>query len=171
MEGEEHLADAAHGAEGGAASFPPFDATLFPHQLFWFTLSFIVLYVVLSKVALPRIAAVMAARAKAVKTDIDAAAVASESAEQARIAAEQGAASGKAKALAMLEEARAQAKAEFAAEQEKVDKRLRDRANTAEKRIGQTRDKALGEIGPVAADVAKDIAARVSNGVVGGLAI
>jgi F-type H+-transporting ATPase subunit b len=172
MEGEEHLAEGAHGAAAahgaeGAATFPPFDATLFPHQLFWFTLSFIALYLVLSKVAIPRIAEVLAARAKAVKTDLDAAATASESAEQTRLAAEQGAASGKAKAVAMIEEARAAAQAEFAAEQAKVDKRLSERAAAAEKKIGQTREKAMGEIGPVAADVAKDIAARVSGGVVG----
>jgi F-type H+-transporting ATPase subunit b len=161
MEGAEHA------AEGGAASFPPFDATLFPHQLFWFALSFIALYFVMSRYALPAVAQVIASREAATKTNLDVAASTSETAERTKQAAEQGAAAGRAKALALVEEARAAAQAEFAAEQEKVDARLRERALAAEARINDTRAKALAEIAPVADDLAKDIAARVSGGVVG----
>jgi F-type H+-transporting ATPase subunit b len=163
MQGEEHHA----AAEGGAATFPPFDATLFPHQLFWFAVSFLALYFMMSRYALPGVASVLAARDAAKKTNLDAAAVASEAAERTKLAAEQGAAAGRAKALALIDEARAAAKAEFAAEQEKADARLRERALVAETRINASRDKALAEIAPVAADLAKDIAARVSGGVVG----
>ena len=53
-------AEAAAEAAEGTKTFPPFDASLFPHQLFWFVLSFVALYAIMAKVALPRIAAVIA---------------------------------------------------------------------------------------------------------------
>jgi len=44
------------GAEYAAeASFPPFDPTYFASQLFWFAISFVLLYVLLSRFVLPRI--------------------------------------------------------------------------------------------------------------------
>ena len=87
-------AEAAAEAAEGKKTFPPFDASLFPHQLFWFVLSFVALYAIMAKVALPRIAEVIAARDARVKGDIDAAAKASAQAEEARKAAEAGAAGG-----------------------------------------------------------------------------
>jgi F-type H+-transporting ATPase subunit b len=171
MEGEaaqgaaEHAAE--HGAEHGAASFPPFDASLFPHQLFWFAVSFIALYYVMSRMALPKIAEVIASRAKTVKTDLDAAAAASSAADEARKAADASAESGRVKARAVVDAARAEAQAELAAEQAKVEKRLGERAAVAEQRIKETRQKALAEVSPIANDLAKDIVARVTSGAVG----
>jgi F-type H+-transporting ATPase subunit b len=163
MEGE-----AAHGAaEHGKAAFPPFDASLFPHQLFWFAVSFLVLYFVMSRMALPKVAEVIAARAKTVKTDLDAAAAASGAADEARKAAEASAEAGRVKARAVVDAARAEAQADLAAEQAKVEKRLGERAAVAEQRIKETRQKALAEVTPIANDLAKDIVARVTGGAVG----
>ncbi|HWA22081.1 MAG TPA: hypothetical protein VG735_06770 [Caulobacterales bacterium] len=164
-------AEAAAEAAEGKKTFPPFDASLFPHQLFWFVLSFVALYAIMAKVALPRIAAVIAARDAQVKSDIDAAAKASTQAEEARKAAEAGAAAARAKAREMIDGMRAEAIAGFAAEQAKVEKALSERGVAAEKRIAETRAKAMAEVGPIAADLAKDIAARVTGGAVGSLAV
>jgi F-type H+-transporting ATPase subunit b len=164
-------AEAAAEAAEGTKTFPPFDASLFPHQLFWFVLSFVALYAIMAKVALPRIAAVIAARDAQVKNDIDAAAKASAQAEEARKAADAGAAAARAKAREMIDGMRAEAIAGFAAEQAKVEKALSKRGEAAEKRIAETRAKAMAEVGPIAADLAKDIAARVTGGAVGSLAV
>ena len=48
----EYAEGAGHAAE---AAFPPFDPTYFASQLFWLAISFIVLYVLLSRFVLPRI--------------------------------------------------------------------------------------------------------------------
>ena len=61
-----------HAAGEGASSFPPFDASLFPHQLFWFAVSFLALYILMSRVALPKIASVLAARDARIRGDLDA---------------------------------------------------------------------------------------------------
>ncbi len=61
-----HAADAAHGAAAGgehAASFPPFDASLFSSQLIWFAITFALLYYIVSRHILPNIASVVDKRA------------------------------------------------------------------------------------------------------------
>src|SRR5512147_2336086 len=76
-------AAAAHGGEGGSA-FPPFDAALFASQLVWFAISFIALYVILSRFVLPKIGAVLHERASTISGDLDLAAQKSAEAEAAR---------------------------------------------------------------------------------------
>ncbi len=169
-----HDAGAAHtaAADGAAqaASFPPFDASLFTHQLIWFVISFGLLYYLMAKVALPRVAAVLAAREAAAKADLDAAALASTKAEEARKSAEQGAAAARAKARELIDGLRAEVQAEFAAEQAKVEKALAEKGEAAEKRIAESRAKAMADVGPIAASLSRDIAARVTGGAVGSLA-
>src|SRR5688572_14772604 len=73
---------AAHGGEAGV--FPPFDATTFASQLFWFAVTFVALYVVLSRFVLPRIGGVLEKRAGTIQGDLDQAAQKSAEAEHAR---------------------------------------------------------------------------------------
>ena len=44
----------------GHNSFPPFQAQHYPSQLFWLTISFVLLYVLMAKIALPRIGSILA---------------------------------------------------------------------------------------------------------------
>src|SRR5271163_4359214 len=47
-------------APGEKHAFPPFESQHFPSQLFWLALSFILLYVLMSRIALPRIGSIFA---------------------------------------------------------------------------------------------------------------
>ena len=53
----EHIPSSEHGR-----AFPPFDAQTFASQLFWFALAFIALYLLMSRVALPRVGSILEAR-------------------------------------------------------------------------------------------------------------
>ena len=53
--------------------FPPFEAHHFPSQLLWLTLTFVLLYVLMSRVALPRIGAILADRQRRIAEDLAAA--------------------------------------------------------------------------------------------------
>lgn len=171
MAGEaEAAAEVGHGAEGAheaAGAFPPFDAALFPHQLFWFVVSFVALYLIMANVVLPKIEGVLATRAAKIKGDLDAASKAGADAEAARLAADKSAADARAKARETVDLMRAKAQAEFAAEQAKVEKTIAERAAAAEITLGETRRTAMADVPGIAESLAKDIVARVSGGVVG----
>ena len=63
---QEGAAEAAHGGGEAKSSFPPFDPTLFASQLVWFDLSFIALYLLLSRFVLPKIGGVLHTRASTI---------------------------------------------------------------------------------------------------------
>lgn len=165
-----HAADAAHGAADAAAHggehaaggvFPPFDATTFGSQLFWFALTFGALYFILSRVVLPRVGGVLEARAGAVKSDLDQAAQKSADADSARAAAEKATAKARADARATVEAARADVQAKLAAEQAAAEARLSARIAEAEAKVNGARVKALGEVPGIADALARDIAAKL----------
>lgn len=154
---------AAHGGEHAAGgAFPPFDATTFGTQLFWFALTFIALYLVVSRFVLPRVSSVLERRAGAVKHDLDQAAQKSADADEARAEMERAVAKARADARAMVDAARADMTAKLTAEQEAAEKRLADRIAAAEGRVEAARQKALSEVPAVAEALARDIADKLT---------
>ena len=152
---------AAHGGEAGGA-FPPFDASTFGTQLFWFALTFLLLYLVVSRFVLPRVASVLERRAGAVKNDLDQAAQKSADAEEARATMERATAKARSDARAMIEAARADITAKLTAEQEAAEKRLAERIAAAEGRVDAARQKALAEVPALAEGLAREIADKLT---------
>jgi len=166
---DSHAAEAAlgaaeAGAHGGeaAGAFPPFDITLFASQLIWFAITFTLLYLVVSRFVLPRVASVLERRAGAVKHDLDQAAQKSADAEEARVTMERAIAKARADARAMIEAARADITAKLTAEQEAVEKRLAERIAAAEGRVEAARQKALAEVPAIAEALAREIADKLT---------
>ena len=54
----------------GHGVFPPFDKSTFPSQLIWLSVTFVLLYVLMAKMALPRIASILQERRKRVDDDL-----------------------------------------------------------------------------------------------------
>jgi F-type H+-transporting ATPase subunit b len=159
-------AQGGHGAEAGghaAGAFPPFDASLFPHQLFWFALTFGALYLVLSRIVLPQVASVLDRRAEKIRADLDSAARQSEAAEAARNEMERTQADSRAQARALVDRLRAAAQEELAADQARVERELSEQAQGEEARIAQTRARALAHIETIAGELAEEIVARVAG--------
>lgn len=157
-----HAAEAgAHGGEHASSAFPPFDSSLFASQLFWFALTFGALYWVLSRYVLPKVSAVLAQREATVKGDLDAAAIQSAAAEDARAAMEKATAKARADARAMIDKARADMTAKLTAEQEQAEARLAERIRASEEKVGAARAKALSEVPGIAESLARDIADRI----------
>jgi F-type H+-transporting ATPase subunit b len=165
-----HTADAAHGAAAaqggehaaGAGAFPPFDPLTFGTQLFWFAVTFVLLYLVVSRFVLPSIGSVLERRAGAVKNDLDQAAQKSAEADEARVSMERAIAKARADARGMVEAARADITAKLTAEQDAAEKRLAERIAIAEGRVDAARQKALAEVPALAEALARDIADKLT---------
>ena len=136
---------------------PQLDPLDWAPQLIWLAFTFLVLYVLMLKVALPRIGTVIEARAAKITGDLEAAENLRRQTEEAIAAYEQALAEAKQKAHAIVEEGRAKLKAETDAEREKLDKELAAKSAEAESRIADAKASAMKEVNAVAADVASDI--------------
>ncbi|MGE0739920.1 MAG: F0F1 ATP synthase subunit B' [Hyphomonadaceae bacterium] len=156
-----HGAAAAHGGEHAAATFPPFDISLFSSQLIWFAITFAVLYVIVSRFIIPSVSTVLEQRAGTLKSDLDTAASKSAEAEAARAAMEKAVAKARADARAMVEAARADMTAKLTAEQEAAETRLTARIEAAEAKVDAARKTALAQVPALADGLARDIAAKL----------
>lgn len=153
---------AAHGGEA-AGGFPPFDVSLFPHQLIWFAITFVTLYILMSRVALPTVAAVVETRAAKVKADLDDAAAASAAADEARGNAERATAAARANARKIVDDVRASMAAALAADRAKAEEEIQKRALEAESRIAAARKSAMSGVDALSADLAQDIVAKLTT--------
>jgi F-type H+-transporting ATPase subunit b len=130
-------------------------------QLIWLLITFGILYLLMVYVALPRIGAVIEARAAHIAKDLATADKLRRETEGAIAAYEQALAEAKQKAHAIVEEGRAKLKAETAAERSSLERDLGKKSAEAEARIAEAKHSAMREVNAVAADVAADIVRRL----------
>jgi F-type H+-transporting ATPase subunit b len=126
-------------------------------QLIWLVITFGILYVLMKRIALPRIGGVIAARQARISGDLEQAERLHRETQEAIAAYEQALAEAKQKAHAIADQGRAKLKAEMAEEQAKLERELAVKAAEAEKRIETARVSALKDVNVVAADVATDL--------------
>ncbi len=130
-------------------------------QLIWLLITFGILYLLMVYVALPRIGAVIEARADHIAKDLATADKLRRETEEAIAAYEQALAEAKQKAHAIIEAGRTKLKEETAAERGKLDSQLGKKSAEAEARINEAKASAMREVNAVAADVASDIVRRL----------
>ncbi len=140
---------------------PQLDSSTFPTQIVWLVICFIVLYLLMWKVALPRIAAVLEARRSRIDDDLDRASALKEEAAQALAAYEALLAEAHARAQAELRAATEQLAAEASARQADLVARLKAEIAAAEARIARAKQQALKNIAAAAAEVAQAATARL----------
>ncbi len=126
-------------------------------QIIWLAITFGILYLLMVKVALPRIGGVIDARAAHIAKDLAAADKLRRETEEAIAAYEQALAEAKQKAHAIIDAGRTKLKEEVAAERAKLDRELGKKSAEAEARINQAKTSAMKDVSAVAADVAADI--------------
>jgi len=176
-EGAEHAVDAAathgdamasHGADAAghaadAPGMPQLDFSSWPNQIFWLIVTLIAIYFVLSRIALPRIAAVLAERAGTITNDVAAAEELKLKAVEAEKAYEKALADARAEAQAIAAEARAEVQKDVDAAIAKADAEIAARTAEAEVKISEIRDSAMVSVETVAKDTAGDIVAALGG--------
>lgn len=147
-----------HGAEA-SAGMPQLDFSTFPNQIFWLVVTLVVIYLVLSRIALPRIGAVLAERSGTITNDIAAAEELKQKAVEAEAAYEKALADARAQANAIVAEAKAEIQSELDAELKKADKKIAAKSAESEAAIAEIRDSAVKNVTEVAKDTAKELVA------------
>lgn len=153
--------DVLAAGDGGGAKLPQLDIATFPTQVFWLVVSFLVLYVLVSRVALPRISEVLEERQDRIADDLDKAETLKKEAEQVRMEYEKALSEARNKAHIVLREAQ-DAAAKNATEAEAVAREtVANMLKDAETRIAVARSDAMSNVRNVARDVAGDAVAKL----------
>ncbi len=146
---------------GKKHEFPPFQSENFPSQLFWLTLSFVLLYVLMSRIALPRIHSILAERSKRIGDDIAAAQQLKQRSDAAHAAYEKALADARSRAQGIANATREQQAAAAEATNKRLEAELHERLAAAEKSIAATRSAAMGNVGAIAGESASAIVERL----------
>lgn len=159
----ETVAGACVDAGGSALGMPQLCADWMGNQVAWLVVSLIVIYLILSRIALPRIGAVLAERSGTITNDIAAAEELKQKAVEAEAAYEQALADARAQAAAIVADAKAEIQADLDAELAKADKQIAAKAAESEATIAEIRDGAVKSVKAVAKDTAKELVAALGG--------
>ncbi|MFQ5955421.1 MAG: F0F1 ATP synthase subunit B', partial [Kiloniellales bacterium] len=123
-------------------------------QIFWLALTFIPLFVILWKVALPRVDEVLDARQRRIETDLERARQSKEEAEEVSAAYDRALAEARSRAHGVLTEASKRLAEVAAAEQAALRRRLAEEEQAAVAGIARARQAAMRNVRQVAIEVA-----------------
>lgn len=147
--------DDAHGV------FPPFDAATFPSQLLWVAITFGALYLLMSRLALPRIGGILENRKALIDGDLAAADADRQKTDAAIASYEKALAEARGNAQSIAAQARDANQADLAAKRAAAEADLNARVVAAEARIAQTKAEALNHVDEIAADTAQAVVTQL----------
>jgi F-type H+-transporting ATPase subunit b len=174
-EGAEHAAEAAHDAGASApdghvaetlgeanlehaeAGMPQLDVGVFPNLIFWLIVSIVILFMVLNRVALPRIRAVLTERNDAISNDLEQAALLKRRSEEAEASYNAALARARDEAHRIAADTKAQINKELASLMAKADAEIAAKSAESETRIREIRDSAAKSVEDVARATTADI--------------
>jgi F-type H+-transporting ATPase subunit b len=157
-----HGKDAGHGG-----NFPPFDPSTFASQLLWLALAFGALYLILSKIALPRIGAILEERSDRIEADLSEAARLKTETETAIASYEKALADARANAQKIAGETRDALNAEADEARRSVERGLAGKLAAAELQIDKTKAAAMANVEAIATEAAASIVERLTGQSVG----
>jgi len=134
---------------------PQLNIADFPPQLVWLAISFVILYIAMAKVAIPRISEVLEGRQDRISRDLDEAKRLSDDSDKAKAEYEAALDSARAKAHTMVAELKAGLAKEQDASKAELEATLSEKAKAAEDSISQAKETALSNIKEIASGAAK----------------
>jgi F-type H+-transporting ATPase subunit b len=151
------------GAPEVKGAFPPFASETYASQLIWFAIAFGLLYYVMSRIALPRVAAVMENRSQRIGADLAEAERLRVESEAAGAAYEKSLNDARAKAKAIAQEMREALTAESEGQRKRLEAELHERIKASEETIGARTAEAMASVRGIAADTATVIVERLTG--------
>ena len=133
----------------------------FPPQLIWLAGTFILLYLILARLILPRIGNILADRHRRITSDLEKAREYKAKTETAIAAYERALKEARAKATQIGQTTRDQINAEIAREQTKMEQKLATMTAEAEVKIAHSRQQAMAQVNAIAGAAANDILQQI----------
>jgi F-type H+-transporting ATPase subunit b len=159
---ETHATTEADG-HASAIGMPQLDFNTFLPQIVWLVITFVVLYILMSTVALPRIARIMAARKAKMDDDLDRAERLKKEADEAMGAYNRAISEARASAQEAVRAAAAEGSAIAAQREAAFAASMKERMDEATRSIDAAKSAAIGELRTVATDVATAVAAKLGG--------
>jgi F-type H+-transporting ATPase subunit b len=153
--------DAVHGAADAAPGMPQLDFSTFPNQIFWLVVTLVAIYLVVTKLAIPRIGSVLAERQSTIANDLATAEELKLQAEDSEIAYQKALAEARAEAQHIIAEARAEIQKDLDAANARAEAEIAARLSESEARIAEIRDAAADNVRAVARDTAREVIASI----------
>jgi F-type H+-transporting ATPase subunit b len=153
----------AHTEAAHERVFPPFEKDTFASQLVSLLIAFVALYLIVSRIALPRVGSVIDARQDAIDGDLAEAQKLKDASDSALKAYESELAAARSRAQAIGAETRDKLNAASEAERKTLEGRLSVKLADAEKTIASTRESAMSNVRGIAADAAAAIVQRLTG--------
>jgi F-type H+-transporting ATPase subunit b len=168
-EGAAHAAGAAESLgevnlEAAEAGMPQLDIAMYPNLIFWLVVSLLLLYFILTRVALPRISSVLAERSDAVSNDLEQAQLLKRRAEEAEAAYNAALAKARDEAHKIAADTKAEINRELSTLMAKADAEIAVKSAESEGRIAEIRDSAVKSVEEVASETAREIVAAFLPG-------
>jgi F-type H+-transporting ATPase subunit b len=166
------VADSHSGANGTSAhteadahgrAFPPFQKETFASQLLSLLIAFVALYLIVSRIALPRVGSLLDVRQNAIDSDLTEAQKLRDASGEALKAYESELAAARSRAQAIGNETREKLNAASEAERKRLEERLSLKLAEAEKSIASTRANAMRNVRGIAAEAATAIVQRLTG--------
>ncbi len=150
-------------SHGGAIGMPQLCGEWMGNQAFWLVVTLVVIFFVLSRVALPRIASVLAERQGSITNDLAAAEDLKAKALEAEDAYNKALADARAEAQNIVAQTKADIQGELDKAIEKADAQIAAKSAEGEKAIAEIRANALSSVKDVAKDTTKEIVAAMGG--------
>ena len=142
---------------------PQLDFATFPTQIFWLFITFLLLYLVMWKVVIPRISGVLEERQSRVENDLERAEQLQLEATSVLAAYEESISNGKLEAQKIIQEATLQIAESRAHREAEVLERISAMTAEAEGKINAARNDAIAEIRSVAAELVQITVLKLSG--------
>ena len=153
----------AFAAEEGGAAVPQFDPSSYAGQLFWLVITFAVLYVLMARIALPRVGFVVEQRTQRIEQDVSEARSAADAANSLQAEVEAHLAEARSQARETLSVATATAAAQQTATLSTQNTQLVARLQEAEANIAKARTTAMASITPAAVATAASVLHKLAG--------
>lgn len=145
------------------SGFPPFQRDTFGSQLLWLAIFFVALYLIASRLALPRVGSIIADRRKRISGDLAEAARMKDVANAAVASYEKALADARAGAQAIAAQTRHEVNAEAEARRKLVEADLHAKLSAAEQAIAASRNAAMANVQSIAQEAAIAIVAQLTG--------